>query len=178
MSSQNRDTFLQSHMNQDLLCAVNFLGISFYENTKRDRPIQRVSFEDILYVMGSGDTLKLGFIAKDQLRTYEARVELYTCFGLRARCLAEDVLAYCALRLAESTRNESIEVVRRNIINVFEEVEDPYDDDNCSPNRSNNSTFRKQSNIYAIKKIGGSDFQTEADYFAGGLERQNMNEAY
>lgn len=41
------------------------MGISFYENMKRDKPIQMIAFEDILYVMGAGDTLKLGYIAKD-----------------------------------------------------------------------------------------------------------------
>jgi hypothetical protein len=35
----NRDTFLANHMNHDLLCVVNWNGISFYENSKRDKII-------------------------------------------------------------------------------------------------------------------------------------------
>jgi hypothetical protein len=33
------------------------------------------------------------------------------------------------LKLAENTKNESIEVVKRNISNLFEDVEDPFADD-------------------------------------------------
>lgn len=35
----NRDTFLANHMNHDLLCVINFNGISFFENQKRDKII-------------------------------------------------------------------------------------------------------------------------------------------
>jgi hypothetical protein len=35
----NRDTFLANHMNHDLLCVINWNGVSFYENSKRDKVI-------------------------------------------------------------------------------------------------------------------------------------------
>jgi hypothetical protein len=91
----NRDTFLSNHMNHDILCVINFNSLSFFDNQKRDKPIQRVNFEDLLYVMGSGDTLKLSFIQKGQMRNYDAQVELYTTAGMSARAVAEDILAYC-----------------------------------------------------------------------------------
>ena len=51
------------HMNHDLLCVINFSnGITFYENTKRNKVIAKISYEEILYVMGSSDTLKIGYI--------------------------------------------------------------------------------------------------------------------
>jgi hypothetical protein len=52
------------YMNHDLLCVINFSGIVFFENLKRDNVIYKVNFEDLLYVMGSGSTLKLSFILK------------------------------------------------------------------------------------------------------------------
>lgn len=35
----NKDTFLATHMNHDLLLAINWTGLSFYENSKRDKII-------------------------------------------------------------------------------------------------------------------------------------------
>jgi hypothetical protein len=35
----NKETFLATHMNHDLLCVINFNGISFFENQKRDKVI-------------------------------------------------------------------------------------------------------------------------------------------
>lgn len=74
------------------------------------------------------------------------------------------------MRLAESTKNESIEVVKRNIINIFEDIEDPYEDEGIlggSPNRSSNSTFRKSSNIkggaFRKSNVGAFDFLGEGD---------------
>ena len=32
LAEGNKDTFLASHMNHDLLCVINYNGISFYEN--------------------------------------------------------------------------------------------------------------------------------------------------
>ena len=50
-------------MNHDLLCVINFYnGISFYENKNRNKVIAKISFEEILYVMGSSDTFKIGYI--------------------------------------------------------------------------------------------------------------------
>lgn len=68
----NKDTFLASHMNHDLLCVINYNGMSFYENQKRDKVLQRISFDEILYVMGSGEVLKLGYIARNQSKIIDA----------------------------------------------------------------------------------------------------------
>lgn len=35
----NKDTFLATHMHHDLLCVINYNGISFYDNVKRDKVI-------------------------------------------------------------------------------------------------------------------------------------------
>lgn len=56
-------------------------------------------------------------------------MELYTTNGESARAIAEDIIAYCQLKLAENTKNDQIEVVKRNITNLFEDVEDPFADD-------------------------------------------------
>ncbi len=63
--------------------------------------------------------------------------------------IGEDIIAYCQLRLAEQTKNEAIEVVKRNIINIFEDMEDPFAEENefgSTPtlNRSGNNTIRIQ----------------------------------
>jgi hypothetical protein len=61
----NKDTFLATHMNHDLLCVVNWSGVSFYENSKRDKVIQRIPFEELLYAMGCKDCLRLGYIGRN-----------------------------------------------------------------------------------------------------------------
>ena len=46
--------------------------------------------------------------------------------------------------------NDSIEIVKRNIINIFEDMEDPFanpDDEYSSPAIKSNNTFRKSSNF-------------------------------
>ena len=83
------------HMNHDLLCVINFNGISFYENMKRDKSIHRISFDELLYVMGSGDVLKLAFINRNQLKNQDVKIELYTTNNLNARTIAEDIISYC-----------------------------------------------------------------------------------
>ena len=90
-----KGTFLASHMNHDLLCVINYNGISFYENQKRDKVLQKIAFDEILYVMGSGDVLKLGYIARNQTKILDAKIELFTTNGQSARCVAEDIIAYC-----------------------------------------------------------------------------------
>ncbi len=116
-------------MNHDLLLAVNWTGLCFYENSKRDKILQRVPFDELLYAMGNKDCLRLGYIGRNQSKILDARVELYTTGGQSARAIAEDIVAYCQLKLAENTRNDQIEVVKRNITNLFEDVEDPFADD-------------------------------------------------
>lgn len=79
--------------------------------------------------MGSGDTLKLGYIARNQSKIIDAKIELFTTNGQSARPIAEDIIAYCQIKLAENTRNECIKVVNRNMNNLYEGIEDPFADD-------------------------------------------------
>ena len=45
----------------DLLLVVKYEQLIFLDNQKRDRSILEVKLEDLLYVMGKGDELKIGF---------------------------------------------------------------------------------------------------------------------
>ena len=118
--------------------------------------------------MGSGDTLKLGYIAKNHSKIHDAKIELYTTNGQSARCIAEDIIAYCQLKLSENTKNDYIEVVKRNMANLFEDVEDPFADDFIEGNNSppvlnkNNSKSGLRGN--AAKKFGASRVLGD-DYF-------------
>lgn len=48
--------------------------------------------------------------------------------------------------------------MKRNIINIFEDMEDPFEDD-VSPNRSlGNNTFRKSSNHLKMRRSNMGDF--------------------
>jgi|LauGreDrversion4_2_1035121.scaffolds.fasta_scaffold57843_1 hypothetical protein len=78
--------------------------------------------------MGSGDVLKLGYIARNQSKIIDAKIELFTTLGQGARPIAEDIIAYCQIRLSECTKNDFIDIVKRNITNLFEDVEDPFAD--------------------------------------------------
>jgi hypothetical protein len=71
---KSKGTFLAQHMNHDLLCVINYNGISFYENQKRDKILQKIAFDEILYVMGSGDMLKLSYIARNQSKIIDAKI--------------------------------------------------------------------------------------------------------
>ena len=62
----NKDSFLGQHMNQDLLCVVNYNGICFYENQKRDKIIYKIPYDELHYAMGNGVLLRLGYSAKSQ----------------------------------------------------------------------------------------------------------------
>ncbi len=104
--------------------------------------------------MGSGDVLKLGFIARHQSKIVDSKIELYTTNGQSARCIAEEIIAYCQIKLAEGTKNNQIEVVRRNMTNLFEDVEDPFADDFVDPySNKNNSKLgnrTKKGNEYGL----------------------------
>ena len=69
-------------MHIEILCVINYNGMLFFDNQKRDKVLQRVAFEELLYAMGSGDTLKLGYVARNtQGKLHEARIELFTTPG-------------------------------------------------------------------------------------------------
>lgn len=124
---------------------INMNGISFYENIKRDKVILKIQFEDVLYAMGSGKSLKFAFISRGKDKNFDAKMELYTCNGQSARVIAEDIISYCQLKLAETTKNDCIEIVKRNLINIFEDMVDPYLIEDDSPShlqRLDGSTLR------------------------------------
>lgn len=41
---------------------INMQGVQLLECSKRDRIIYHIDYEDIIYVMGKGSKLKLGFV--------------------------------------------------------------------------------------------------------------------
>ena len=47
----------------DILLVVNIQGIYILDDKNRNSILQHIDYEDILYVMGKGQTLKLGFVA-------------------------------------------------------------------------------------------------------------------
>ena len=101
------------------------------ENSKRDRVALLIDYEDILYVMGKGNCLKIGFIHGthsliDQARQTDQRTELFThkMGGLKARAIAEEIISYMQLRLAEMTKNDQIEYTRRLAVsNQFDQLQ-------------------------------------------------------
>lgn len=46
----------------ELLLAINMQGVQILDNSRRDRIAYHIDFEDILYVMGKGSQLKIGFV--------------------------------------------------------------------------------------------------------------------
>ena len=70
------------------------------ENSKRDRIVHHIDYEDILYVMGKGKRLKIGFQHNMPIFTEsqgaDCRTDLFTCglTGFKARTIAEDIIAY------------------------------------------------------------------------------------
>ena len=45
----------------EILLVVTYEQVIFVDNLKRDKPILEIKLEDLLYVMGKDDTLKIGF---------------------------------------------------------------------------------------------------------------------
>lgn len=60
------------------------------------------------------------------------------------------MIAYCQLRLVETTKNDVIEVVKRNITNMFEEVDDPFADDFDQQRLLPEETPTHQANQHSI----------------------------
>lgn len=45
-----------------MLLAINLQGINILDNSKRNRIVQHIDYENVLYVMGKGQRLKIGFV--------------------------------------------------------------------------------------------------------------------
>jgi len=103
----------------NILLVINLQGIQILENAKRDRIVHHLDYEDLLYVMGKGNRLKIGFQYNmpllQQGQGNDCRTELFTgnVVGFKARVVAEDIVAYMQLRLAEMTKNDAVEYASR-----------------------------------------------------------------
>ena len=57
-------------------------GINLLDSLKRDKIIYHINFDEILYVMGKGNKLKIGFIYRqpimEQVLTNDCRTEFTT----------------------------------------------------------------------------------------------------
>jgi len=81
--------------------------IIFTENSKRDKVILKLKYEDILYLMGKQDELKLGMILKKKVGntdTFDCKSE-FLVEGGGARAIPEDILTYCQIHLLEQSLN-------------------------------------------------------------------------
>lgn len=93
------------------------------ECSKRDKIIYHIDYEDIIYVMGKGNKLKLGFVyhqlLADQSTAIDCNTVLTCCdhIGLKARCIAEDIISYAQIRLTELTKNHQVEYALKNRTN-------------------------------------------------------------
>jgi len=110
----------------DILLVISLQGIQIVQNSKRDKILLHVDFSDLLYVMGKGHRLKLGFVMQhsnvlNATQLVDCRTEFSTAriAGHKARSIAEDILAYAQLRLLEMTKNDSAEFLHRNYAAVF-----------------------------------------------------------
>ena len=98
-----------------VIMVINLNGVSFIDQADRKNIFHHVEFEDILYVMGKGNTLKLGFrLYQDKSPKEEysdesdgqTKIENFTTDDLRtilhcnalpgfkARVIAEDIISY------------------------------------------------------------------------------------
>mmetsp|Transcript_40381 Transcript_40381/g.61618 ORF Transcript_40381/g.61618 Transcript_40381/m.61618 type:complete len:85 (-) Transcript_40381:215-469(-) len=79
---------------------------------KRNRKVYHIDYEDLLYIMGKGPILRLGFIYHHQLmnqyQSSDCKIEFFVenqSGGLKARVIAEDIISYAQMRLAETSKN-------------------------------------------------------------------------
>lgn len=126
------DNFWSSVNGPDVFLVINIQGIHILDDENRDRILQHIEFEDVLYVMGKGQTLKLGFVVPsaenedgDDMASNDSysamssagyasdcRTQLFTCAlpGMKARVIAEDIISYAQLRLVEMSKNDVIDL--------------------------------------------------------------------
>ena len=71
------DDYLPS-VSAEILLIVNYEMIMFVDNNKREKTLLEVKHEDLLYVMGKGDLLKIGL----QLNLNQSQKDKQKAFGL------------------------------------------------------------------------------------------------
>ena len=109
----------------EILLIINLQGIQVVNNSRRDKIVLHIDFEDILYVMGKGSRLKIGFVVHSQVfdlrSTQDCKTEFATSnlAGHKARSVAEDIMAYVQLKLVEMTKNGNAEFLSRNYATQF-----------------------------------------------------------
>ena len=91
--------------------------------------MHHIDYEDILYVMGKGEKLKIGFQYNlpllQQAQGSDCRSELFACrlAGFKARVIAEDIIAYAQLRLVEMTKNDVLELTHKHKVDaLFDQI--------------------------------------------------------
>jgi hypothetical protein len=81
-----------------ILLAIGLQGIQILDFERRDRIAHHIDYEDILYVMGKGTQLKIGFLYANPLldrAPVDCRTDFHTVdLGCKARVIAEDIIAY------------------------------------------------------------------------------------
>ena len=108
----------------ELLLVVAYDTINIVENSKRDISILEIKHEDLLYVMGKDDILKISFGMKqsnvkekfvnNKLRRQQTNenyqqdiIDVKTVFICpNARVIAEDIMAYIQINLVEKTKGK------------------------------------------------------------------------
>ena len=99
--------------------------VIFTENLKRDKILFKLKYEDILYIMGKQDELKIGMIVRKKMSpqtTFDCKTEFLAKEG-GARLIAEDILTYCQIYILENSAvsHEYCDFIRKNVIDgLFE----------------------------------------------------------
>ena len=90
----------------------------FMDNKKRDKIILKIQFEDIIYLMGTKQTLKISTVMRKKLLAVNQQTDVRLTFsGLGSRAFAEDVLSYCQIQLLEKSLNnqEYVDFIKKNL---------------------------------------------------------------
>jgi len=74
----------------------------FMDNRKRDKVLLRVQYEDLIYIMGKKQLLKMSMVMKKKLSSQQTDVKL-NFHGLGVRALAEDLLSFCQISILEGS---------------------------------------------------------------------------
>lgn len=100
----------------------------FMDNRKRDKIFLRVQYEDLIYIMGKKQLLKMSMVMRKKLGTNQQTDVRVNFIGLGARALAEDVLAYCQISILERSlcNQEYVDVVKKSslISSIFVDEDD------------------------------------------------------
>ena len=94
---KKKDNISSKNIPLEALCSINIFGIFFMQSNNKDRPVYIINYDDLIYIIGFSEEIKLSFIDKN-LHT-EIKVTLHC---LRSREMAEDIMTHAQLRTMES----------------------------------------------------------------------------